>query len=117
MISSLGIDIVQIDRIEKACNRNGKRFLHRVFTPAERDYGDYGKLAQCFAAKEAFFKALGTGLRNGLSWHDFSLNILSDSHIESTITGKAGVILGERSVQTSVSKVGNIALATVILEL
>lgn len=56
-----GIDIVEIDRIQSAIDRHGRRFLDRVFTPLEQSQcgGRAESLAARFAAKEAAFKALG----------------------------------------------------------
>lgn len=60
---TIGVDIVEVQRIERAIGRWGDRFLGRVFTPAEIDYcaGRAQSLAARFAAKEAVSKALGTG--------------------------------------------------------
>ena len=60
---TIGIDIVEVQRIERATARWGERFLRRVFTPAELAYcaGKAPSLAARWAAKEAVSKALGTG--------------------------------------------------------
>ncbi len=69
MIVGIGTDIVEISRIKKAVARES--FVQRVFTPAEAEYcrsrgaGMAASFAGRFAAKEAFMKALGTGLREG----------------------------------------------------
>jgi len=75
---SVGIDIVEIARLEGALARWGERFLHRVYTSAELSFcrGRVPELAARFAAKEAISKALGTGLR-GLSWRE--MEILPDA--------------------------------------
>ena len=71
-----GVDLVEIDRIERAIARHGDRFLARVFTQNEILYsrGRVGELAARFAAKEAVSKALGVGLRalahDGIYWKD-----------------------------------------------
>ena len=75
MITGTGIDIVEIGRIEAAIQRHGQRFIRRIFTPAEIEYCEKRKdkhrhYAARFAAKEAAFKAMGTGLREGLRWTD-----------------------------------------------
>ena len=73
----IGIDIIEIARIEKAIVRWGDSFLHRIYTDAE--IGSYHKrpssLAARFAGKEAAIKALGIG-NKGASWKD--IEILSD---------------------------------------
>ena len=67
----IGVDIIEIDRIERAVNRWGQRFLQRIYTKEELDYcrGRIQSLAVRFAAKEAVMKALGTG-RSDVSWCD-----------------------------------------------
>lgn len=67
----VGIDIIEIERIERVLARFGDRFLNRIFTPMERErYGRRpAELAARFAAKEATMKALGTGIR-GVRWRD-----------------------------------------------
>ena len=74
---SVGVDIVEIERIEAVLRRHGERFLQRVYTPTEQAYcrGRVPELAARFAAKEAVSKALGTGLR-GIAWQE--MEILGD---------------------------------------
>ena len=74
---SVGVDIIEIERIEAVLRRHGERFLERVYTPAEQAYcrGRVQELAARFAAKEAISKALGTGLR-GIAWQE--MEILGD---------------------------------------
>ncbi len=75
---SIGIDIIEIGRIEEAVRRWGLRFLQRVYTEAELRlcHNKPSSLAARFAAKEAVMKTLGTGV-NGVSWRE--IEILSDS--------------------------------------
>ena len=78
MIRGIGVDIVKVDRIEKAVERWGYRFLKRIFTAAEIERCQKrARPAQClalrFAAKEAFAKALGLGMREGLRWRDIEV--------------------------------------------
>lgn len=78
MIRGVGVDIVKVDRIEQAVERWGYRFLKRIFTPAEIERCQQrARPAQClalrFAAKEAFAKALGLGMRKGLRWRDIEV--------------------------------------------
>ena len=69
-----GIDVVEIDRVEKTLARHPERFLLRVFTPLEIAYcrGRVRELAARFAAKEATMKALGTGVR-GVGWREIEV--------------------------------------------
>lgn len=72
----IGTDIVEIDRIAKACSK--EHFLQRVFTPLEIDYAksrgkqEFASLAGMYAAKEAYVKALGIGFRKG-TWQDMEV--------------------------------------------
>ena len=87
---SVGVDIVEIQRIAKAYERFGERFMRRIYTSAEADYcrGRVGELAVRFAAKEAISKALGTGVR-GISWRE--MEVLADAR------GKPQVFLHGRA--------------------
>lgn len=71
---AVGTDIIEIDRIRKALDRFGQRFLERVYTVREREW--YGRrvneLAARFAAKEAVSKALGTGIV-GIRWREMEV--------------------------------------------
>jgi holo-[acyl-carrier protein] synthase len=65
-VSRLGIDAVEVARIERLCHRYGERFLERLFTPGEIAYAEsargnrrFERLAVRFAAKEALIKAVG----------------------------------------------------------
>lgn len=71
---SVGVDIVEIERIALALERWGERFLRRVYTEAEIAFcrGRTPELAARFAAKEAISKALGTGL-NGIHWREMEV--------------------------------------------
>jgi holo-[acyl-carrier protein] synthase len=71
-----GVDLIEIERIRRAIDRHGERFLLRVYTAAEvsQSCGRLESLAGKFAAKEAAAKALGTGVwRNGIGWLDFEV--------------------------------------------
>ncbi len=77
-MSSIGIDIIEIERIESAIERWKDRFLTRIYTDAELEsyQGNAPALASHFAGKEAVMKALGTGTK-GISW--LEIEILSNS--------------------------------------
>ncbi len=70
----IGIDIIEIARIQRALDDFGDRFLQRIYTADERQrYGTrVPELAARFAAKEATSKALGTGIR-GIRWRDMEI--------------------------------------------
>lgn len=75
---SIGVDLIETERIARAVRHWGDRFLQYVYTPAELKYcrGHVPELAARFAAKEAVSKALGTGLR-GVKWRE--MEVLSDA--------------------------------------
>ena len=79
---SVGVDVVELDRIREAVQRHGERFLSRIYTPRElAHYRDrLPELAARFAAKEAVSKALGVGLAHisaqGIGWCE--VEVLSD---------------------------------------
>ena len=71
---TVGVDIIEIHRVERAISRFGSRFLERIYTPAEVRYcrGRVPELAVRFAGKEAVMKALGTGIR-GVGWREIEI--------------------------------------------
>jgi holo-[acyl-carrier protein] synthase len=71
---SVGIDMIEIVRIERAINRHGERFYNRFFTRQERDFcnGQPGRLAGRIVIKEAVAKALGTGIGD-VNWTDIEV--------------------------------------------
>ncbi len=78
MIYGIGIDLIQVKRIDQAWKRWGDRFLKRVFTEEEIAYclrkrDPSPSLAARFAAKEACSKALGTGIRRGVHWKEIAV--------------------------------------------
>ena len=101
------------------------RFIERVFTAGEREYCEskgvaaFQSYAARFAAKEAFLKALKTGWRGKITWHDIEV-VQSDEGVPSlNITGEAETIfnnLGASTVHVSLSHTTEHAIAQVILE-
>ena len=79
MIVAIGSDLCSIERIQKSLDRFGERFERRVFTDVERTRADErpftraGTLAKRFAAKEAFAKAMGTGIAEGVFLKDIGV--------------------------------------------
>jgi holo-[acyl-carrier protein] synthase len=124
MILSIGIDIVEVYRIRDAIART-PRFAERVFTAAERKYceakGVAGpqSYAGRFAAKEAFLKALKTGWRGRITWHDVEVVVDGDGVPSLNVTGEARKLLEEMgAVRThlSIAHTTEHAVAEVILE-
>ena len=78
MIYGTGVDIVEIARFERFLEQGNDSLFQRLFTPLEINYCAAKKqsaqhYALRFAAKESFLKALGTGLRDGISWKDMEV--------------------------------------------
>ena len=78
MIVGSGVDLAEVDRIRKSIERFGTRFVDRIFTPGEIAYVEkkanrFERYAARFAAKEAGMKAIGTGWKRGVTWHDFEV--------------------------------------------
>jgi len=109
MILGTGVDIAETARIEQGLERHGDRFAQRIFTRAEIDYCEKFKnraerYAARFAAKEAAFKALGTGWRRGIRWLDVEVVHQPSGKPELVLTGRAQEIARELQVtRTSVS--------------
>lgn len=124
MIVGTGVDLAEVDRLRKAIERYGERFLERIFTPGEIAYVErrgsrYQRYAARFAAKEAGMKAIGTGWRRGVRWHDFEVANLPSGKPTLKLYGVAAEIAqqqGVRSVWLSVTHTNTLALAFVILE-
>ena len=78
MVLGIGIDLVEVERIEESLARFGDRFLSRVYSEEERRYcmtkrKPAPSLAARFAAKEAASKALGTGINRGVAWRQIEV--------------------------------------------
>ncbi|KEO54163.1 MAG: holo-ACP synthase [Thioclava marina] len=100
MILGIGTDLANIERIERTLERFGDRFRNRVFTEteqrkAERRKDVAGTYAKRWAAKEACSKALGTGLRMGISWRDMAVTNLPTGQPAMHVTGWAADRLKE----------------------
>jgi holo-[acyl-carrier protein] synthase len=124
MIVSIGIDIVEVYRIRETISRT-PRFTERVFTPNERSYCEgrgaaaFQSYAARFAAKEAFLKALKTGWRGKITWHD--VEVVNDElgGPSLSLKGEARKILhglGADRVHLTLSHTAEHAVAQVILE-
>jgi len=100
VILGVGTDLCNIERIEGTLERFGDRFRNRVFTEieqkkAERRKDTAGTYAKRWAAKEACSKALGTGLRMGISWKDMAVSNLDTGQPVMKVTGWAADRLTE----------------------
>lgn len=123
-IVGLGTDLTRVARFRKFVEQDKAALLGRLFTPGERAYAFSKKdpaphLAARFAAKESFLKALGLGLRDGLSWLDMEVVRDDLGRPDLQLSGRAAEIASAKQVEVvhlSYSHDGDYAVATVILE-
>ncbi|WP_406677016.1 holo-ACP synthase [Moorella sp. ACPs] len=102
-MASLGIDIIEIERLERALKRH-PRLMNRLFTPAEQEYclsrhRPGASLAARFAAKEAVMKALGVGL-GSCSFRDIEIGREEGGRPRVMLYGRAGELARERGTGT-----------------
>ncbi len=124
VIAGIGIDIVDIGRVEGLLERYGERFTRRVFTEAEVAYARRSvkpaeRLAGRFAVKEAVLKALGTGKSQGILWRDVETVRGAMGRPKVTLCGQAVNYMkniGGSSIHVSIAHDGGKAVAFVIIE-
>jgi holo-[acyl-carrier protein] synthase len=114
-----GIDIVEVEGIERLLQRQKQKFLDRVFTKAEIDYcmkkaRPAVSLAARFAAKEAVAKALGTGFARGIRMRDIEVTAADKAPPAIRLHGGAArryEALGATGILLSLSHTDKYALA------
>ena len=124
MIYGVGIDMVEVSRIENALERWGDRFLRRVFTQSEIEYcynkaRPAARFALRFAAKEAFSKALGLGFRKGLSLQQIEVVRGPDGRPDLSLHSRAKELCEQCGIKKSflsLSDDGLYAVSVVVLE-
>ena len=128
MIVGIGSDLCNISRVEKTLERYGDRFIQRCFTPVEQRKSEgraqrAASYAKRFAAKEACSKALGTGLKHGVFWHDMGVVNLPSGKPTMKLTGGAAERLAklipaghEAVIHLSITDEPPMAMAYVIIE-
>jgi holo-[acyl-carrier protein] synthase len=124
MIYGIGIDLIRISRIDRLLRRWRDRFTGKVFTAAEvvecsARPRPAAAFALRFAAKEAFSKALGTGVRQGVSWVDIETISMPGGRPCLRVHGKTGSLCSERKITAfhlSLSDEGEYGSAVVVLE-
>lgn len=115
---SVGVDLIEIDRIAATLERFGTRFLERVYTAGEIAYcrGRAPQLAARFAAKEAVMKALGTGTR-GIGWREVEVTRRRSGQPDIALHGRAierARKIGIDHLSVSLSHSRNYAVASVV---
>ncbi len=124
MIVGTGVDIIEVERVAEAIERYGERFLRRIYTAGEIKYcqskrNSSERFAARFAAKEAAFKAIGTGLRMGVAWKEVEVRREPSGRPSLNFSGAAAahaVALGMKRASLSISHTAELAIANVILE-
>lgn len=122
MIHGIGIDVVEVGRIEAAISNLGDAFLDRLFTEREREYCQKQRrpglhYAARFAAKEAVSKALGTGIGGEAGWLDMEVERAESGAPKMIFTGNAADFLasqGIAEVQVSLSHAKEYAAANAV---
>jgi holo-[acyl-carrier protein] synthase len=124
MILGVGIDIIEVSRIEASYERFGERFVNRILLPEEIRYCLTHKkpgpfLAARFAAKEAVSKAFGTGIGAQLGWQDIEVCRKESGEPFLVLHGNGERLLKERNARAvliSLSHTQNYAAAAAVLE-
>jgi holo-[acyl-carrier protein] synthase len=124
MIVGIGTDVVSIARIQGVLDRHGERFVNRVLTPDERaryakTKGKASHLAKRWAAKEAFAKAIGTGIHPPFTWQ--SITVGRDSRGKPLVIPSPEMAahlekMGVVSSHVSLTDDAGVAVAFVVLE-
>jgi len=124
VIISIGVDIIEVDRVRETIART-PRFAERVFTDSERAYCNSRGAAAAqhyaarFAAKEAALKALETGWSGGISWQDVEVSAKDSGAPVILFHGRARELFdqtGATSAHLSIAHTAEHAIAEVILE-
>jgi holo-[acyl-carrier protein] synthase len=124
MILGVGIDIIEVSRIQASYERFGERFLNRILLADEIAYCLSHKapgpfLAARFAAKEAISKAFGTGIGAQLGWQDMEIKRKESGEPFVVLHGNGQKLLAERNGRTvliSLSHTQNHATAVAVLD-
>jgi holo-[acyl-carrier protein] synthase len=123
-VVGVGVDLVEVARIEHSLERFGERFLHRVFTEGEIEYcksmpHPARHFAARFAAKEAVSKAFGTGIGKSMGWKEIDIRRKPSGEPFLVLSGSAEQLASQRNVRASfisLSHTDNHAVATILLE-
>jgi holo-[acyl-carrier protein] synthase len=124
MIVGIGIDVIENERIQHSLERFPERFVTKIYTEVEAEYcrgcaRPEIHFAARFAAKEAAFKALGTGWAAGVRWKDVEVRRLSSGQPELRLFGKAlerAKSLGGNNFVVSLTHDQSISAAVVVIE-
>ena len=121
MVEGIGVDVVEIPRIEKTIARWGNVFLKKIFTDREIEYAQARKntahhIAGRFAVKEAVAKALTTGWSGGFRWKDVEVENSPSGKPSVILHGNAKKRLSGSIIQISISHSERVVIACAIIE-
>lgn len=122
MILGIGTDITDIERIERAATKYGSRFLDRIFTNEEQEYcesfkkGKFQHYTARFSAKEAFSKAIGTGLTEGFKFTEICILNEPNGKPYVVLSGSMKEKWGNNKIHISLSHTNTTALSVIIIE-
>lgn len=121
MVKGIGVDIIEIERIEKSIRESGDHILHKIFTPQEIAYCNskpktFQHFAARFAAKEALSKALATGWAGKFNWKDVEVTNESSGQPRIELHGKLQEALAHCSVLVSLSHSESHVVAMIVIE-
>lgn len=121
MIKGVGVDIIEIGRIQHSIEQSGERFLEKIFTPHEIAYCKskqdmYQHFAARFAAKEAMSKALSTGWVDQFRWKDIEVMNDRSGQPRITVHGRLKESLAASSILVTISHSQSHAVAMVLIE-
>ncbi|MBX7180724.1 MAG: holo-ACP synthase [Bacteroidia bacterium] len=123
MILGTGIDMIEVERVKSLVDKGEitqQRFFHSgeiTYCNSQKNYAE--SFAARFAAKEALFKALGTGWREGMAWHEIEIRLdeLGKPHLFlHGETLKKAESMGVQKTHVSLSHIKETAIAMVVLE-
>ena len=123
-VRGIGVDVVKVERLVESLGRFGERMERRLFTEAELEYcrrhkNPHPHLAARFAAKEAAFKAIGTGLSGGVSWKQAEV-VQPGGQVPTLRLSGAALerfqSLGATTSHLTLSHDGGLAIACVVIE-
>ncbi len=121
MVQAVGIDVVDMDRFQKAVEKWGQRFTHRILTEKEIKYCQrkatgVQSMAVRFAAKEALIKCLPPQEQIAFPWHDAEILSAKGGKPAISLHGRLAQLLKDKQVLVSLSHSENSAVAVIILQ-
>lgn len=124
MILGMGVDIVEVARVERMIKKGGTRLLAKVFSPAEKEYCQqrrfpFRSFAGRIAAKEAFFKAIGTGWNEEVNWKNVEVTGKRGKTQTLNLYGQAKEVAlrqGCREIWVAISHTDGHAVSQVVIE-